>query len=74
MAERRCPFCEAAMEEGFMLDKEYGQLHQQEWGAGKPQPSFWKLIKRPEILLKITSFRCTGCGYLMDFATAETTS
>lgn len=75
MTERRCPLCDTAMEEGFMVDEgSHGKLSQQEWGSGKPQPSFWTVTKRPEVRLKITSFRCTGCGYLMDFADAETTS
>lgn len=63
------------MEEGFIIINEgYGKFSHEEWSVGKPQPSFWTGIKRPESRLKITCFRCTGCGYLMNFAAAETTS
>lgn len=60
--ERKCVLCEGSMEEGFVIDYTYGSRVQQEWGAGRPERSFWSGLK------KITTFCCTKCGYLMEFA------
>jgi hypothetical protein len=60
------------MEEGFVLDRGiHDQRSQEEWWEGKPLRSFWSGIKKPERTYKAPTLRCTRCGYLMEFATAD---
>ena len=68
-----CPKCNGAMIKGFQLDHgHYGHVHQSEWGAGEPKPSFWWGAGTVETkglrVLEITSYRCEKCGYLESYA------
>ena len=71
-ARQECQVCGSSMEEGFILDRgQHDYRKQEEWWAGSPQASFWKGIKKPERTYKVTTLRCTRCGYLMEFANPE---
>jgi hypothetical protein len=67
-----CPKCSGHMEPGFILDRApgAGAKLQAKWVEGPPTPSFWagrvKLEGREPV--PITTFRCSGCGYLESFA------
>jgi hypothetical protein len=71
-APRTCLICGCPLEPGFALDKgHYDHRSSQEWWEGSPQKSFWTGLKKPDRRYRILSFRCTSCGYLMDFANPE---
>jgi hypothetical protein len=64
-----CPKCSGRMEEGFVLDRTYGANLQASWVEGRPAKSFWAGMKLKGLVnLPITTFRCSGCGYLESFA------
>jgi len=66
-----CPKCSGRMEEGFVLDHTYGAYLQAMWVEGAPAKSFWTGLKiKGRIKLPVTSFRCSGCGYLESFASS----
>ncbi|MGI8400903.1 MAG: hypothetical protein ACR2NS_04755 [Gemmatimonadaceae bacterium] len=54
-----------------MLDRTYGANLQETWVEGPPGKSFWTGLKiRRKVSLPVTTFRCSGCGYLESFAPA----
>jgi hypothetical protein len=60
-----CRHCDAAMEEGFLLDNSFGQRLPVEWVDGPPQFTWAENVKigdRPRYLVQ--AFRCTRCGGL----------
>jgi Domain of unknown function (DUF6487) len=69
-----CPKCNAAMEEGFILDsREYRSLTTViQWIEGAPEydHSFWnggfKVSGRRKF--QVTTYRCADCGYLESYA------
>jgi hypothetical protein len=64
-----CPKCRAAMEPGLVLDQTYGAMTQSAWIAGAPEPSFWTGLKvSGKAQLPVTTYRCTGCGFLEAYA------
>lgn len=70
----KCLVCGGSTEPGIVLDKGHlNRLHEQEWWAGKLERSFWTGVKKPERRFKITTLRCTKCGYLMEFANPDET-
>lgn len=66
----RCMLCQGTLEAGFILDHAHGpiQVLTEKWGAGKPEPSFWTVTKKPKRTHTVQAYRCTGCGFLMQFA------
>jgi hypothetical protein len=64
-----CPKCSGRMEEGFVLDRTHGGNLQATWVRGEPVKSFWTGLKlKRESMVPVTTFRCSGCGYLESFA------
>jgi Domain of unknown function (DUF6487) len=63
-----CPKCHRHMEEGYVLDRAHAAVAQAVWVAGPPVRSFWTGLKIDRTALKpITTYRCTGCGYLESY-------
>ncbi len=68
-AEKGCPKCSAAMEEGFIADHMDSTKMQSEWVTGAPEPSFWTGLKiKGKRRYRVVAYRCTGCGYLESYA------
>ncbi len=69
---RQCPKCAGRMEQGFVLDSDYGSRHVGQWVAGAPRKSFWRGTKFPEgTQIPVGTFRCSGCGFLESYARTE---
>ena len=57
------------MEPGFVLDQTQGGYRPSDWVEGAPEPSFWTGLKlRGHERRPVTTYRCTGCGYLESYA------
>lgn len=69
----RCLLCQGKLEAGFIVDYAHGNLQvlPGKWGAGAPQQSIWYGTKKPKRMHTVQAFRCTACGYLMEFARPE---
>lgn len=67
--ELRCPRCAGAFEPGLVIDQGYGVKVQSQWRAGEPTASFWlgQRLGHGDPY-PITTYRCTGCGYLESYA------
>jgi predicted nucleic-acid-binding Zn-ribbon protein len=62
-----CPKCKGQLEQGFVVDHaHYGAPMVSEWMAGPPKTS-WMGVKVKGVR-QITTYRCTGCGYLESYA------
>jgi len=69
MADPTCPKCSGRMEDGFTLDHTHGEKLQAAWVEGPPKHSFWTGLRAPRAIQHpITTYRCTGCGYLESYA------
>jgi hypothetical protein len=56
-------------EPGFVLDQTQGGYRPSAWVEGAPEPSFWTGLKlKGHERLPVTTYRCTGCGYLESYA------
>jgi Domain of unknown function (DUF6487) len=68
-----CPKCNAAMEEGFILEKmEGGPPGADQWVEGAPEYSRWGNLKtKDHKRYQVTTYRCPGCGYLESYALQE---
>jgi hypothetical protein len=70
MADRTCPKCSTRMEEGFIMDRAYGENRQAKWVEGEPQRSIWTGLKIPrDAQHPVVTYRCAACGYLESYAT-----
>lgn len=68
----KCPKCERAMEEGYILESGQGGPSVSSWIEGPPEKSFWTGVKvRDRANLPIRTFRCTRCGYLESYAPGQ---
>ena len=67
-AGKTCPKCEGRMEEGFTVDRSYGEAHVLGWHNGAPDKRWWGLKVDKKSLLAIESCRCNRCGYLEHYA------
>jgi len=69
-SDKSCPKCSRAMEIGFVADVGYGMILQSNWTAGIPVARrFIGGIKwRQENSVPITTYRCSGCGFLESYA------
>jgi hypothetical protein len=64
-----CPKCGRRMEPGYVLDVTHGALAQSSWVEGAPERSIWTGLKlKGHERLPVTTYRCTGCGYLESYA------
>ena len=67
-----CPKCQNKMLQGFVADFAHAQIVVSTWVEGLPEKSFWLGTKVPqEKSIKISTFRCSGCGYLESYAQPE---
>lgn len=66
-SNKKCPKCNASMDEGFVVDHSYGGSLVSKWSDGPPEESVWTglKVKDPK---PITTYRCTECGYLESYA------
>ncbi len=65
----RCPKCEGAMTEGFIIDLAHGAVRQATWQKGPPVKSFLYGIKQVrQDQLAVATYRCDRCGYLENYA------
>ena len=69
----KCPKCNAEMDEGFILDKgHYNAQMVSQWVEGAPERSIWTGIKtKGRDKFQVTTYRCSGCGYLESYALYE---
>ncbi len=68
-ANPTCPKCGRSMEEGFLADESHGAVKPSRWVGGPPEKSFWQGTKtRGKPKFGVTTFRCSGCGYLESYA------
>ena len=65
-----CPKCNGSMSEGFIVDRgAYDTVNVSTYQAGEPRKSIWTGIKRnKDEQFAITTFRCSRCGYLENYA------
>jgi len=68
-----CTRCHAHMECGWVPDNTHAGLQQENWSPGEPQPSFWTglKVKKKDIVIPVTTFRCPNCGYLESYAISQ---
>ena len=65
-----CTLCNGEVQEGFFADKGDMELARiLEWYPSPPVRGLLGDIKRPMSALRVKSYRCTVCGYLISFAT-----
>ncbi len=66
----KCARCGADMEEGHLLESGLGALGVMRWIAGAPaRSSVLGVLRVPrEKQRKVSSFRCSKCGYLESYA------
>ena len=67
-----CQKCNNSMEEGYVLDSIASHSNPETWMEGKKPKSIWaKLVNSDKRAYEVVSYRCTNCGYLESYATAE---
>ena len=75
MENVQCSRCGAGTEEGFIADHGHASVLPSVWVAGAPESSFWTGSAGAKVSGKVRrrvqTFRCTACGHLASFATAE---
>ena len=63
-----CPKCRCVMEDGFVVDVTHGAFAQSRWIDGEPKKSYWfGLQVNYKAGHPITTYRCTGCGFLESY-------
>jgi len=76
MEKLLCPDCGGMMEAGFVPDFSYLQVMQTCWHRGTPEDATFLGMKvaqggikhDPKRMIRITTYRCTGCGLLRSYA------
>ena len=69
MTNPKCPKCGGEMEQGFLVDHNYGTAEQPSWVEGPVERSFWTGVKtRGKERRQVVTNRCDICGYLESFA------
>lgn len=68
-----CSKCDAAMEEGFLLEKgDLGVLSAEAWVSGQPVKSLISgLSLKEKVVYTVASFRCPACGFLESYAPSK---
>ena len=58
------------MDAGYLMDKGHANARMvAEWVEGVPEKSFWTGLKTGDrMVIKVTSYRCGRCGYLVSYA------
>lgn len=68
-ASKSCSKCGRRMEEGFLVDAgDHNGPNVGGWHRGKPDKRWWGLKVNKAERLTITSWRCTSCGLLENYA------
>jgi formate-dependent nitrite reductase cytochrome c552 subunit len=63
-----CAKCNAAMEEGVIIDWGHSNyIRVASWAAGIPEKRFWGGLKVKDSI-PLRTFRCPACGYLESYA------
>ena len=66
---KTCPKCGRGMEEGFLVDAgDYGSQNVADWHRGQPEKRWWGLKTDKAEKRRISSWRCTSCGLLENYA------
>ena len=69
MSSKTCPKSGRRMEEGFAIDAgDYSMPLVGHWHPGKPEKRWWGLNVDKKAKRQIASWRCTGCGFLENYA------
>ena len=70
MSTPTCPKCAGEMAAGFILDRGHGgAIAPATWQDGELERSFWTGLKtKGHQQIRVTTYRCTGCGYLESYA------
>jgi predicted nucleic-acid-binding Zn-ribbon protein len=65
----KCPKCQGAMEEGFLLDQQgYNSVFKvTQWVEGPPKKKFGYGVET-KVERNTSAFRCVNCGYLELYA------
>jgi hypothetical protein len=69
-----CPKCKARMEEGFIIEyMDFNHTQVSNWVEGQPTDNrvlglSAGLKTKDRRMLPVSSFRCTGCGYVESYA------
>ena len=75
MQDKQCSRCRGLLEEGFVADNTAGGVTPSLWVQGPPESTFWTGPAGAKVSDKtkrrVETFRCTDCGHLESFATAE---
>lgn len=68
--ELKCPKCEGAMEQGYLVDHGHANVKRQEqWVAGEPKNSwFIGLDTSGRKVRRVVTCRCIVCGFLESYA------
>jgi hypothetical protein len=68
-----CPRCRSEMVRGYLLDRTHGGFGMGTWLEGPPVRAGLFDVLRPHLerSIPIVSYRCTGCGYLEQYARPE---
>lgn len=64
--EKRCPECSGIMESGELLDVNLAITNAQRW-----TPSAGSFLGIGTEGIKIVSYRCIDCGYIINYAPSE---
>ena len=66
---KSCSRCGRKMEEGFLIDAADGNAPTvAAWHRGQPRKKWWGLKTSKPDTLAVTSWRCTSCGLLENYA------
>ena len=66
---RDCPKCASSqIEEGYQLDKGYGETHLSGWIRGRPEKKWYGYKFATANRLVSSQYRCKRCGYLESYA------
>lgn len=62
-----CLRCHTAMEQGYILDRGYGEWKEVKWSPGAAQHHWWG-IEKPKRAVPVITMRCPKCGALESYA------
>ena len=75
-----CPYCEVAMERGFVLEFTSAAVVSSSWQPGEPTPQIFLGLKTGSVkldnakMLPVATYRCPICGYLESYARKQADS
>ena len=60
------------MEEGYVSDSMLTESKSETWTEGKTSKSIWACLEKGDKRsFEVVIYRCTNCGYLESYATAQ---